>query len=105
MLAETIPLCYENGTWRDIQDEEPSICQISGKRFDSNWAEWNDFVVIDDGHVWKRISNRSCGRELHGGLFNCFGDSENILEWYSFHPSSSVTWDAAVLNCEAKGGL
>ena len=69
MKNKTLPVCYEDGAFRDIKDDSPSVCQINLKRHDAQWGVWGPGDVIEDSrHEYRMKQSRDCPQPpAHGG--------------------------------------
>ena len=86
-----------------IDDLNPGNCSINMKRTDAKWSDWSDDKYTDTSE-WKRYKRRDCIPEYHGGIALCSGWEEVVLEWYTFHPNQSLSWNLASAYCQAVHG-
>ena len=102
MHRKNVPVCFENGLRKDIQDDaNPGICEINLKRIDATYTEWSE--VLHVANATDLIYHKS--REVvqvsaFGGRQEAISGVASWLKWYL----NASSYSEAELTCQGVGG-
>ena len=83
MKSEEYPRCAETGVAKPITDNNAFICNISRKRTDPEWGDWNnEFEDELSSTEWQRWEKGSCLLGSHLENLNCtVGENRRLVGW------------------------
>ena len=109
MLKDDAPLCQEDGSLKDIKDDQnPGACGINKKRVDAKWI-WQLTAPIATEFSMEQEKTREIRSAAHWGRDSANGQNDEsgtfqVACSLLFEKDSPKSWNGSVENCNLSGG-